>query len=335
LNNLKLLIRVLVVDDYEPWRRFVSTTLRSRPELQLIGEASDGLEAVHRAEELQPDLVVLDLGLPTLNGIEVARRIARLSPKSKILFLTENRSWDIAEAALRTGALGYVVKSDAARELLPAVNAVLRGERFVSTTTLAGSDVCRFPDKHILPPLFRNEVTHRHEAGFYSDDRYFLDDFTQHIGTALKSGNAAVVVVTESHRHALIPRLQAYGLDMGAAIEEGRCIVLDAAQTVMEFMVDNSFDPARCLKLAGNLITRAANATGESRRVIVCGECDPPLWRIDMGEAAIQLEKLWNEITFNYDVDILCGYSLGSAHGRMNEQIYKRIQAEHSAVYSR
>jgi DNA-binding NarL/FixJ family response regulator len=106
-----------VVDDYEPWRRFVSTTLQKQPGLQIIGEAVDGLEAVQKAQQLQPDLILLDIGLPTLNGIEAARRIRELSPKSKILFVSDNRSWDIVEEALRTGAVGYVVNSDAAREL--------------------------------------------------------------------------------------------------------------------------------------------------------------------------------------------------------------------------
>ena len=131
------LISVLVVDDYEPWRRFASTALLKQPELRVIGEVSDGLEAVQQAQQLQPDLILLDVGLPTLNGIEAARRIREVSPSSKILFVSENRSPDIAEAALSTGARGYVVKSDAAGELLPAVKAVLDGKRFISAS-LAG-----------------------------------------------------------------------------------------------------------------------------------------------------------------------------------------------------
>ena len=130
-------IRIMVVDDYKPWLDFVSATLQSQPELQIIGQVSDGLEAVQQAQQLQPDLILLDIGLPTLNGIEVARRIQELSLSSKILFVSENRSADIAEEALRTGAGGYVVKSDAAAELLPAVNAVLKGKRFISAS-LAG-----------------------------------------------------------------------------------------------------------------------------------------------------------------------------------------------------
>src|SRR5215469_9903202 len=133
-------IRVLVVDDYEPWRRFVRLTLLLHQELQIVGEIMDGPEALRQAEELQPDLILLDIGLPTLNGIEVARRIRVVSPKSRILFVSESRSHDIAEEALSTGAGGYVVKSDAASELLPAVKTVLEGKRFISAS-LAGQFV--------------------------------------------------------------------------------------------------------------------------------------------------------------------------------------------------
>jgi DNA-binding NarL/FixJ family response regulator len=125
-------VRVLVVDDNEPFRRFVCSTLGENPELQVIGEVSDGLEAVQKAEELQPDLIVLDIGLPTLNGIEAARRIRKLAPESKILFVTQESSDDVVQEALRLGALGYVVKTHAGSELLPAVEAVCQGREFVS-----------------------------------------------------------------------------------------------------------------------------------------------------------------------------------------------------------
>jgi DNA-binding NarL/FixJ family response regulator len=125
-------VRILVVDDYEPWHGFVSTMLRNEPKLQIIGKASDGLEAVQQAQQLQPDLILLDIGLPKLNGIEAAHRIREVSPISKILFVSETRSRDVAWEALRMGAGGYVVKSEAVSELLPAVATVLQGKKFVS-----------------------------------------------------------------------------------------------------------------------------------------------------------------------------------------------------------
>jgi len=122
------------VDDYEPWRRYLCSTLEEQLKLHVVGEAADGRAGLRKAQELQPDLIVLDIGLPELNGIETARRVRQLSPQSKILFVSENRSRDVVEEALRTGAGGYVVKSDAESELVPAVQAVLGGERFVSAS---------------------------------------------------------------------------------------------------------------------------------------------------------------------------------------------------------
>lgn len=101
--------------------------------MQIIGEASDGLEAVQKAEQLQPDLVVLDIGLPTLNGIEAARRIRKLCPASRILFVSQESSADIMQAAFSTGALGYVIKAHAGSELVAAVEAVRKGRHFLSS----------------------------------------------------------------------------------------------------------------------------------------------------------------------------------------------------------
>lgn len=125
-------VRALIIDDFEQWRKAVRSTLQAKLGLHIIKEAADGLEAVQKAQAMQPDLVVLDIGLPMLNGIEVARYIRRVSPKSKVVFLTENHSYDIAEMALQTGAPGYVIKSSVARELIPAIKAVLEGRRFLS-----------------------------------------------------------------------------------------------------------------------------------------------------------------------------------------------------------
>ena len=125
-------VKVLVVDDFERFRRFVCSMLDKRRDLQVIGEASDGLEAVRKAEELKPDLIVLDIGLPTLTGIEVARQIRKSCPQCKILFLTQESSAGVVQEALALGALGYVVKVHARSELLAALEAVLDGRQFVS-----------------------------------------------------------------------------------------------------------------------------------------------------------------------------------------------------------
>ena len=125
------LLRILVADDFEPFRRFVCATLQDKLESQTIIEASDGVAAVELAQALQPYLVLLDIGMSKLNGIEAAQRILQLSPKSKILFVSQESS--VVQAAFSVDASGYVVKMDMVSELVPAVNAVLSGKTFVGS----------------------------------------------------------------------------------------------------------------------------------------------------------------------------------------------------------
>jgi len=124
--------RILVVDDFAPFREFTSTVLKNQVGFQIVAEAADGREAIQKARESRPDLVVLDMNLPFLCGIEVARQIRLCSPDSTILFLSGNNDSEVIEAALQTGALGYVLKLDAVDDLLDAAKEVLSGKRFVS-----------------------------------------------------------------------------------------------------------------------------------------------------------------------------------------------------------
>jgi NarL family two-component system response regulator LiaR len=121
------------VDDFEPWRRQVCALLKTRRELRVVAEVGDGLEALQQAQELRPDLILLDIGLGKLNGLEAANRIREVTPEAAIIFLTENNDKDIVQVALNLGARGYVLKTDAGRELLRAVKSVLEGNDFVSS----------------------------------------------------------------------------------------------------------------------------------------------------------------------------------------------------------
>ena len=122
--------RTLIVEDHEGVRALLRSFLENETQCVVVGEASDGLRAVQRAQELQPDLILLDLSLPKLNGMEAGRRIRKISPQSRIVFLSQDSTPEIVESALRIGA-GYLLKSDA-KELPAAVRAVLEGGKFVS-----------------------------------------------------------------------------------------------------------------------------------------------------------------------------------------------------------
>jgi DNA-binding NarL/FixJ family response regulator len=129
------------VDDFDPWREFVVLHLNDQPCMRVLGFASDGLEGLQKAEELQPDLILLDISLPKLNGIELARRVRRLVPKAKILFLSSNADPDVIRAAFCAGGAGYVLKMDAGGSLLYAMEAVLLGKQFVSRSLMGIEDL--------------------------------------------------------------------------------------------------------------------------------------------------------------------------------------------------
>jgi DNA-binding NarL/FixJ family response regulator len=124
-------IRILLVDDFEPWRRMVCLMVQEESDMQIISEVSDGLAAVQSADELKPDLILMDLSLPKVDGMAAARTIRKIAPKSKILFLSQESSPDVVREALQIGT-GFVVKADASKELLPAIKAVFGGKRFLS-----------------------------------------------------------------------------------------------------------------------------------------------------------------------------------------------------------
>jgi CheY-like chemotaxis protein len=302
--------------------------LRNEPELKIIGYVSDGLEAVRQAQQLQPDLILLDIGLPSLNGIEAARRIREVSPTSKILVVSDNRSPDIAREAFRAGASGYVVKSESGRELLPAMKTVLQGKQFI-TASLMGQDSSTPEDGHPAAMAIR----HFHEAAFYGDEGSVVGGFARFIESTLKSGNVVVAIVTEAHRASLLRRLEAHDVSVSAAIEQGTYIPLDADDALSRLTVNYKPDPVRCAKVIDELIVGAAKGIqGQHAQVVCCGEMAPILLSRGSAEGAIQLEHLWDEITRSYGIRSLCGYLSSAFRDKETSPIFERICAEHSAV---
>ena len=319
-------IRILIVDDFGGWRLQNRLLLQTRPEWQAIAEASDGLEAVQKAEELKPDLILLDISLPKLNGIEAALRMRRLSPSSKIIFLSLHNSLDVVQAALSTGAMGYVRKTDSQSELIPAMDAVLQGKQYVSSSIKG----------HELTDTSGARAPHRHEVLFYSDDTVLLDGFTRFIAAALKAGNAAIVLATKPHRNSLLEKLKAEGVDTDAALQQGTYVPLDAAAALSKVMVDGLPDPARFFGSFGGLIEAAAKAAKSAQsRVVVCGEGVALLLAEGKTRAAICIERGCNDLAKTHGIDILCAYPLSSFHGEEGEHDFQSICAEHTAVCSR
>jgi len=280
--------------------------LIQRAEFQ-VTEASDGLEAVEKAKQLHPDLILLDISLPNLNGLEVARRVRTLVPTPRILFVSQESSTDVVEEALSLGG-GYIHKPRLTRDLLPAIEAVLGGKPFV------GSGLKRRERSD-------GETARRHEILFCSDEEAVLDSLTAFIAAALNGGNAAILWATESHRRDIHQRLRDSSVDIDAAIERGTYIASD---------VNEPPDPMQMARAFASLAAAASKADNRRPSVAVCGERAGRFWADGRTDEATRLEHLLEEFAKSHDLEVLCPYPLPQAEA--DDPGLKTICQIHSAV---
>jgi DNA-binding NarL/FixJ family response regulator len=317
-------LKILLVDDYEPFRRVVRSILQLRQDLEIVGEASDGLEAIHKAQLLRPDLILLDIGLPKLNGIKVARRLRDFVPRSKVLFLSVESSSDVVREAFNVGGGGYIYKLHVQSELLLAIKTVLNGKHFVG---IGLEDELR--QTTAVQPRSRH-----HEMLIYSDDAVLLESLTRFVVTALEANDAVILLATKPHRDSLIQRLKENGFDIDNAIQQGTFISLDAAQTVSTILVNGVPDRVLFFEGLSHLIESAAKAAKtEHPRIAIFGECCGLLCAEGNLNAAVSLEKTGNNLVKTYDINILCAYPF--IDGQENDSAFKSICAEHSTVSCR
>ena len=314
--------RVLVIDDHERWRQQIHSILQGG-QWQLVGEGTDGVDGVEKAAELVPDIILLDVELPRLNGLDVARRVLSRTPSTRIVFLSAHRSWDIAAAAMGTGAMGYLLKTHAGPELLPAMTAVGDGKRFISAALTGHTGDARHAPRC-------------HEAGFYADGTALLDAFVRFAEGALNAGKTLIVVIDQPRRRTLRERLQAAGLDVERAVREGRYLALDPGDVLSRVLVDGWPDDTRFWSAATALVAEASRASrGTPPLVAACGVGTARLLRDGLAEAAVRLEDLWSEAASAYNLDVLCGYSMDMFKGEEYADALGRIRAQHSAIHAR
>lgn len=198
----------------------------------------------------------------------------------------------------------------------------------MSTATLSsGNDLP-------LAPLARQDGRHFHTAQFYADSQYLLDELNRYIGTSLQAGDAAVVIATQEHRDDLAQRLCFIGIDLSEAIQQGRYIALDAADTLRTFMVDGMPDAALFSQFVGSVLERAANAVAKANNphISAFGEMVALLWQQGNPEAAIELEQLWNDIGRLFPMSLHCGYPIGVFDREDHGDLFLKTCAQHSHV---
>ena len=328
--------RVLLVDDHEPFRRFIRSILTPLRDLLVVAEAGDGTDAVTQCVDLQPDLVLMDIGLPGLNGIEAARRVRELVPAARIIFLTLENSTEIVHEALSLGAAAYVIKAQTASDLIPAINAARDGRHFVSACVDSGNSrgarksasVARETRRKTYLRV-RTDAANCHQLHFCSDDQSLSSAFALFIGDALKGGKAILALMAEHRRRDVVAAINASGVDADAAIQSGRLAILHCAEVLNEFMVNGRVDQARLLNASRNSL-EALTRKNRGVPVVACGECAPNLWAQGNQEAAIQVERAWDDLARRYDIEVRCFYLRDYAQ-RFQDQTMEPILALHSS----
>jgi len=309
--------RVLVVEDHEPFRRVLCELLRQRDDVLIVGEAADGLGAIRQAEELRPDMVMLDIGLPLMSGIEAAERMRTVVPDARFMFVTNETSLEVVELAFRRGAHGYVYKPRTHRDVLPVFEAIMRGGRFVSGG---------------LERIARGDslASHHHQVLFYSSDAVLVGSLTRFIANVLHAGTAVLVLVTDMHQQHLERSLKASRVDLPLAIRQGQYVPLNIGDMLAKVMVNGRPDQTRFLEAVEDLLIAAAQRTaGRYGKVAAVGECSPTVWARGDVDAAIQLEHLWDGIAKSHQMDVLCAYPLSA---REDSHAVRSLCAEHTDV---
>jgi DNA-binding NarL/FixJ family response regulator len=322
---------VLVVDDYAAWRERVCLEVQTSARWRIVGEAADGLEAVRQAGALAPDLILLDIGLPSLNGLDAARRIIAANSAARILFLSEHRAWTIVEAACATGARGYLCKSEGGARLLAAMEAVMAGVRFVS----AGLDGDMIGNALCADAV--QQGASRHVAAFYADEAHILEDFVRFAERSLAAGSVFILLANGSRRDQLHERLLARGVDVDGVTGDGRYLFVDFAHASPQWVSEGRLDEGRFAEATAALFNEVSGTTRGGRpRIALCGEGAPCLGAEGRVTAGVCIERLRSELSKTWAVDSLCAYDADML-GRNDDSrdAFHRICTEHSAIHFR
>jgi CheY-like chemotaxis protein len=306
--------RVLVVDDHPTFPKWVSRFLAET--FDIVALAADGRQALELNRRLRPDVVVLDVAMPELDGFQTLERLRRESPETRVVFLTMHDDDEFAAAAVNAGALGYVVKSRIASDLITAIDSALAGRLFVPSLI----SLARVPGVH-------------HAVQLHPDDLSYLDTVGEIVETTLRSGDPVVIVTTEATRAGITRRLQACHLNVSALIERRQYLEHDSPFILSLLVKEGRVDEARLQQYADDFDRFRLSAPGGSGgRLTIVSDVAISLCRNGDFEAALDVERIWNELTGALPFFTVCSYPSDCFEKPAAGDQLSRICAEHSAV---
>ena len=351
-----LSVRILIVDDNETVRRGLRSFLSSRTDFSICGEAADGLDAIEKTKALQPDIVLMDITMPRMSGLDSTRIIRRELPESKIIIISQNDPAIIHRQAGEVGAAGSVAKADVSRDLIPMIENLC--QRNTEIAAIRTSQKGHAPD--VLIP--EGSVSHRSKFGMegkigghmngddhnepwcslladaaprdhivqlYQDEKFLSRAVCRFAVSAINHGEGVILVPTSEHWNALRPRLEAEGVDIKATQASGQLTVVDADQLLPEFMRGAMPDAPLFLGLAGETIARA-HGGDRFTKVRWWGEMVNVLWERGDVAASMGLEDLFHRLAHDQEIAIFCSFLMDNFDGDVHARMLPRLGQNHS-----
>src|SRR5882757_7353878 len=344
-------VRILIVDDHEAVRRSIRSHLSGRVEWSVCGEAADGLEAVEKATKLRPDLVLMDVAMPRMDGVQATKIIRREVPEAEVVLISQNDPTAGRIQAIEIGACDFISKGDLSRDLLSIIDKIV-GHRDLKTASDRNGRVPGAPESvstvqdpdlkrqngggmnghiHNEPwcGLLDHAAPRDHIVQLYQDEQFLSRAVCRFAVSAINHGEGVILVPTAAHWNALRPRLEAEGVDVKAAQACGQLTVVDADQLLPNFMRNAMPDSPLFLGLAGETI---AKARGGDRftKVRWWGEMVNVLWERGDVAASMGLEDLFHKLAHDHEIAIFCSFLMDNFDGDVHARMLPRLGQNHS-----
>ncbi len=317
-------VEVLIVDDQARFRRVVRSLIESQPEYHVCGEAGDGIEAIEKVRQLHPDLVLMDINMPRMDGLEATRIIRRESPDCNIVIVTQNDATVAREQARSVDASGFVTKSDLIRDLRPEM-------RRVTMENISRLDETKNAAANGEPwcGLLTGAAPRDHIVQLYQDEQFLNRAVCRFAAAAIANGEGIILVPTIAHWDAFRPRLESEGVDVKAAEKRGQLTIVDADNLLPTIMHDGMPDSPVFLGLAANVVSQARGA-GRYPKVRWWGEMVNILWERGDVAASMNLEDLFDKLAHEEDIAIFCSFLMDNFNGDVHARTLPRLGENHS-----
>jgi DNA-binding NarL/FixJ family response regulator len=333
-------VEILIADDHDGFRRAVRSVIESKAAYRVCGEARDGVDAVAKVRQLRPDIVLMDINMPRMDGLWATRIIRREMPYCNVIIVTQNDAAIAREQARIVDAKGFVSKSNVVRDLLPTLGRVAMendssldrriGERGVSADSHpVRADSPAASQSEPWCGLLSSAAPRDHIVQLYQDQQFLNRAVCRFAAAAIANGEGVILVPTVAHWDAFRPRLESEGVDVKAAEKRGQLTVVDADNLLPTFMRDGMPDSPMFLGLAQNVVSQA-RGEGRYSKVRWWGEMVNILWERGEVAASMHLEDQFDQLAHEQDIAIFCSFLMDNFDGDVHARMLPRLGENHS-----